>query len=120
MSRRLEDVNGTVSAWFQVFKWLLTIVFVGTVGVVSFMQGVQSESKTLKMELEVERNINITQDIKINETYEIMRNIASEQARIAQSMENISQTMIHTMQRVASDTKEIRMRVDRHIENSRD
>lgn len=117
MSRRFTDeVNSTVAAWFPVLKWILVLLVAGIIGVTSFAQGVKSESESLKIELDIQRKINAEQDVKIKETYELMRLISTEQAKISQSMENISQTMIHTMQRVSNDTAEIRMRVDRHIE----
>lgn len=113
-----SSINEKVQTWFPPLKWVLGGITALMIASMSFALSMKIETIDLRKELESEQKINKEQDKKIDKTYELMQSISKEQARIAQSMENLSVNMTEAMRRVASDTSEIRSRVDRHIEES--
>lgn len=113
-----DEVRENVHAYFPVVKWIwsgvaVLIIFAGTL-----IFNMYTDSIELRKELEAEQKMNRQQNKRIEETYRLMRSIATDQARIAQTMQNLSENFTIAMQRVTTDTNDIRRRFDNHIDES--
>lgn len=115
-----RDFRESLMAGFEVFKWIWAGIAAVIFGAGVVIYNLQIETVSLRKDLEAEQRTNSAQEKKIEETYKLMRDIAREQAKIAQSMQNLSDNVSNAVVRVAQDTAEIRARVDRHIEAGND
>lgn len=114
----LENLRiAKIQAYAPIVQWVIGGFVTIIIAFGSLIYSQNTDLIRFQQELETERKTNDEQDKKIEETYKLMQNISSEQARIAESLENLSTNLTQAMERISRDTAEIRHRVDRHIES---
>lgn len=114
-----NEFRENVHAYFPVLKWLYGGLITIILAFATTIYNIKMEAVELKKELEAEQQLNEQRDRKIDETYELMRQMTRQQAQMSEGIKNLNTTMERALNRMTDDLYEVRGRLNDHIDKSK-